>query len=215
MIKQILLSAITMASLQAAPTGPTKDQLKIINEAYDVLHKYKEVTKLQSIGPVEIKKLATRKFREEDHGMLKPRSLESWALPVEDETTEPFYLIFDVEVLDLPDLGFTPAHSEFVHIFNIKLYPRLVGYREVDSIKPKAPVEVVLKDKKQPEFTKRELTLISRKIAALEKKYKKTFTAAEKLKHEKILRAVILKKKKHQPDETLKTAKGKIIRKKK
>jgi hypothetical protein len=225
MLKQILLSAIAMASLQAAPIG---DQANIYAEVYRALHKYKEVD-LTFVGPIQVIKKETRKFREEDHGMLKPRSLELWGVPVlsREILMSPFpgefeanpiplkqtlQLTFNVEVLDFPALGNTPAHSEFVNIFNVKLYEvRRSGARAMRSV-------ITLKDKEQPEWSKRELTLMSRKLVKMEKERGKPFTAAEKLIQEEIVKKTLFTGKSapsQRDPRTLEDAKIFIVRKKK
>jgi len=77
---------------------------------------------------------------------------------------------------------------------------------------------ITLKDKEQPEWSKRELTLMSRKLVKMEKERGKPFTAAEKLIQEEIVKKTLFTGKSapsQRDPRTLEDAKIFIVRKKK
>ncbi len=116
-------AAIAALALTACPAKAIDKgyQAEIYKEAYKTLSKYKEVTLTQS-GPTKISKLKTRPFKKENHGLMKPASLEGWLVPIRFPSDERLlWLSFKVEVLDFPKLGRVEAIKEFHSIIDIKL----------------------------------------------------------------------------------------------
>ena len=124
-MKKTLIAAAVAALTLTAQAIEEGYQAEIYKEAYKTLTKYKEVSLVPSVrggGVTKVSKLKTRPFKKENHGLMKPRSLEGWLVPVRLPSDERLlWLSFKVEVLDFPKLGRVEAIKEFHSIIDIKL----------------------------------------------------------------------------------------------
>ena len=158
-------------------------EAEIFNEAYKTLIKYKEVSSTlhTNLGEIKISKLKTRPFKKENHGLMKPRSLEGWLVPIRLPSDERLlWLSFKVEVLDFPKLGSLKPTKEFHVIIDIKLVTPFDDDKKPKAVNGWPWMKVIkLKDRPEPALTGSQRTLISRAIAKQEVKLNKKFTAEE------------------------------------